>query len=162
MVQMLIQCSYLLSWTHMEALPLLHATSLLDGTKLPTPLHFTSPTSQTAHDSASSTSAPSAIFARPDKSWNHTCPHISFSDSYHSWFPSMWTHQILGLNIIFGAMPLMPDSILYLTCHTLLLLAAILAESLLYFLARMQKLQMACLAHQFLLVEHACKHSFYT
>jgi len=79
------------------------ARRLLDGTNLPSSLHFTSPTSQLAYANAASASAPSAILARADKSWAHTCPHIPFGDTYHGWFPSTWARQVFGLNVMFAA-----------------------------------------------------------
>jgi len=43
------------------------AHQLLDGTKLPDSLQFTSPTSQTAYNNAASASAPTALLAHADK-----------------------------------------------------------------------------------------------
>jgi len=125
------------------------------------------------HDNATSASAPSAILARADKSWNHTCPHIPFGDSYHGWFPSTLAWQILGLKTIIAAMSIpaistegfmlcILPSIPHLIHCILLSLAVILAASLLHFPVGMLTLLLACPACQFLRVEHPCKYSFST
>lgn len=68
--------------------------------KLPR-LTFTSSTSQTAYDHATSTSAPFGLTAKADRSWSRTAPHVPFGRTYHSWFPTNWARQILGGTINF-------------------------------------------------------------
>jgi len=70
----------------------------------PTPLTFGSPTSQTAHDNVTSTAAPSGLTRRADRQWKQHCPHLPFGRTYHAWFPSTWTRQVLGgtINLAFA------------------------------------------------------------
>jgi len=43
-----------------------------------------------------SDSSPIAILPHTDKSWHQSGSQLLFGRMYHSWFPSTWTHQILG------------------------------------------------------------------
>jgi len=79
------------------------AQKFLYGTRpdpAPDPLDFpTSATAALAYKNAMSKSAPTAILSLADKSWKDKGAHLSFSSTYHAWFPSTWGRQILGANI---------------------------------------------------------------
>jgi hypothetical protein len=65
----------------------------------PPALSFSSPTSQTAYDNATSKSAPFALTVRADRSWSRTAQRLPFGRTYHSWFPTNWARQVLGATI---------------------------------------------------------------
>jgi len=69
----------------------------------PDPLTFTSAASQLAYNNATSDNCPVALLPHADKAWLHNNPYFSFGSTYHSWFPSTWARQILGLNFMHAA-----------------------------------------------------------
>ncbi len=83
------------------------ANALLFGLRpdpRPPRLSFTSATAQTAYDNATSASAPFGISAKADRSWSRSASRLPFGRTYHSWFPTNWTRQILGgtINFVFA------------------------------------------------------------
>ena len=62
-------------------------------------LIFLSATSQMAYDNAVSKLAPFAITACTDHAWSHHALHLPFGHTYHSWFPTNWSRQVLGVMI---------------------------------------------------------------
>jgi hypothetical protein len=66
----------------------------------PDPLHFHSAaTSQEAYNNTMSPAAPTGLSHHANQYWSRNLPHLSFGNTYHSWFPTNWIRQTLGANI---------------------------------------------------------------